>query len=123
MLYKLVIAAFSTGILLLFTMQNTRSFAEMAASADNVDQIRTSNPWDHALLALAGVLVATVLGVYKPRAMTPYGQGAPRSTRVKWTLGIVAVVVVVSIFILVTPFKPLQFVIQLVPTPGSAGHG
>jgi hypothetical protein len=36
--------------------------------------MRNASPALHAALALVLLLVTTVLGVYKPRGMTPYGR-------------------------------------------------
>lgn len=76
-LFKLVIASVSTYVLLLFATLNLnavqRGATELAASVDELRAL-AGTPRDHALLALAGLLLAVVLAVYKPRAMTPYGQ-------------------------------------------------
>lgn len=120
-LYKLAITAASTIVLLLFTVNNTRTFAEMASSREGVAMLPTSNPMDHALLALAALLVATTLGVYKPRALTPFGQEAQRGKRTQWVAGVFALVVAVAVVAAFSPVSPLRFVIQLIPTPGGGG--
>jgi hypothetical protein len=43
--------------------------------------VRNASPMLHAVLALLVLLVATVLAVYKPRGMTPYGQRKQREQR------------------------------------------
>ena len=48
-----------------------------AVAADpnaHLDAVRNPSPTLHAVLALLILLVATVLAVYKPRGVTPYGQ-------------------------------------------------
>ena len=72
-LFKFLINAFATVVLLIY-MQTFRSMAGVAAnpSAD-LDVVRNASPTLHAALALLVLLVATVLAVYKPRGMTPYG--------------------------------------------------
>lgn len=76
-LFKLVIGVVSTYVLLLFATFNLNAVQSGAADpASSVDELRAlaGSPRDHALLALAGLLLAAVLAVYKPRAMTGYGQ-------------------------------------------------
>ena len=72
-LFKLLITLFATVILLLY-METFRFMARVAAdpSAD-LGMARNPSPLLHAALALVLFLVATVLAVYKPRGMTPYG--------------------------------------------------
>jgi hypothetical protein len=73
-LFKLLIAVFATIILLIY-MATFRFMAGVAAdpSAD-LGVVRNASPGLHAALALLVLLVATVLAVYKPRGMTPYGR-------------------------------------------------
>lgn len=70
---KLVITVFSTVILLIYM----RTFSQMAGiAADPVVDlglVRNASPMVHAILALILLLIATVLGVYKPLGLTPYG--------------------------------------------------
>jgi hypothetical protein len=56
-------------------METFRFLAGVAAdpSAD-LRMVRNASPGLHAALALLVLLVATVLAVYKPRGMTPYGR-------------------------------------------------
>ncbi len=85
-LYKLVIAVVSTIVLVLFLITTLDPVISGAANpASSVDELRAlaGTPKDHALLALSGLLVATVLAVYKPRAMTPYGQREQAKQRSK----------------------------------------
>jgi DMSO/TMAO reductase YedYZ heme-binding membrane subunit len=72
--FKLVINVFATLVLLLY-METFSSMAGVAAdpSAD-LDLVRNSSPVLHAALAMLLLLIATILAVYKPRGMTPYGR-------------------------------------------------
>jgi len=73
-LFKLLINVFATVILLIY-MGTFRLMAGLAAdpSAD-LAIVRNPSPALHAVLALLILLVATVLAVYKPHGVTPYGQ-------------------------------------------------
>jgi hypothetical protein len=72
-LVKLLVTLLSTAVLLIY-METFRLMAHVAAdpSAD-LDLVRNPSPCLHAALALLALLVATILAVYKPRGMTPYG--------------------------------------------------
>jgi uncharacterized membrane protein len=92
---KLLITVLATAVLLLYL----RTFAAMAdAAADpaaGLGEIRNPSPLLHAVLALVLLLVATVLGVVKPRGLTRFGRraaarrpdrsGAPA---IGWTSGV-----------------------------------
>lgn len=80
-LFKLLMNLFATIILLTY-METFRFMAGVAAdpSAD-LAVVRNASPVIHAALALLLLLVATVLAVYKPRGMTPYGQRKQREQR------------------------------------------
>jgi uncharacterized membrane protein len=73
-LFKLVINVLATIVLLLY--METFSFLAGVAADSNADlgAVRNASPVLHAALALLLLLVATVLAVYKPRGMTPYGR-------------------------------------------------
>jgi hypothetical protein len=77
-LLKLLINVFATSVLLIY-METFSSMARAAAdpSAD-LDVVRNVSPVLHAVLALVLLLVATVLAVYKPRGLTPYGRRKQR---------------------------------------------
>lgn len=77
--FKLAINLASTIVLLMY-METFRSMADVATdpSAD-LDAVRSASPVLHAGAALLLLLVATVLAVYKPRGMTPYGQRKQRA--------------------------------------------
>lgn len=70
---KLLITAFSTVILMIYM----GTFREMAGvAADPVVElglVRNPSPMVHAILALILLVAATVLAIYKPFGMTPYG--------------------------------------------------
>jgi hypothetical protein len=80
-LFKLLINVFATIILLIY-MGTFRYMAAVAAdpSAD-LALVRNPSPRIHAVLALLVLLVATVLAVYKPRGLTPYGLRRQREQR------------------------------------------
>jgi len=70
--FKLVLTVLATVVLLQF-LGTARHFADVAAGADPVD---ASGLWSYLLHAGGGLLVllaTTVLGIYKPRGLTPYG--------------------------------------------------
>lgn len=71
---KLLITVFATVILLIY-MGTFRQMAGIAADP-LVDPgvVRNASPMVHAILALILLLMATVLGVYKPLGTTPYGR-------------------------------------------------
>jgi hypothetical protein len=73
-LAKLVINVFATIVLLMY-MQSLGALADAARAVPSgeLSAMRSSSPVVHAGAALALLVVATVLGVYKPRGMTPYG--------------------------------------------------
>ena len=70
---KLGITVFATVILLIY-MGTFRQMAGVAADpVMDLAEVRNASPIVHAVLALALLLAATVLGVYKPFGMTAYG--------------------------------------------------
>ena len=72
--FKLLITAFATVVLLIY-MQTFRQMAAVAADPSvGLHVIRNPSPLVHAVLALVILLVATVLAIYKPQAVTPYGR-------------------------------------------------
>ena len=72
--FKLLITAFATVVLLIY-MQTFRHMAVVAADpAAELDVVRNPSPLVHAVLALLILLVATVLAIYKPQAVTPWGR-------------------------------------------------
>lgn len=82
-LLKLLITVFATAVLLIY-MGTFRQMAGVAADpVVDLADVRNASPIVHSALALILLLVATVLGVYKPLGMTAYGsrkQDAQRQT-------------------------------------------
>lgn len=73
-LFKLVITVVATIVLL--TYMQTFGFMAAVAADPTVDlgAVRNASPVLHAAVALLVLLVATVLAVFKPRGVTPYGR-------------------------------------------------
>jgi DMSO/TMAO reductase YedYZ heme-binding membrane subunit len=72
--FKLLITVFATVILLVY-MQTFRLMAAVAADpAADLATVRNPSPVVHSVLAAIVLLVATVLAVYKPRGITPWGR-------------------------------------------------
>ena len=72
--FKLLITAFATMVLMIY-METFRHMATIAADpASDLATIRNPSPLLHAVLALLILLVATVLAIYKPSGVTPYGR-------------------------------------------------
>jgi hypothetical protein len=70
---KLVITTFATVILMIY-MGTFRQMAGVAADpVVELGLVRNPSPMVHAILALFLLVIATVLGVYKPFGTTPYG--------------------------------------------------
>jgi hypothetical protein len=71
---KLLITVFATVILMIY-MATFRQMAGVASDpVVDLASVRNASPVIHAILALILLLTATVLGVYKPFGMTPYGR-------------------------------------------------
>lgn len=74
--FKLLINVFATIVLLMYT-QTLGYLADVASqstlSSGDLGLLRTPSVVIHAGLALLVLLVATVLAVYKPQGVTPYG--------------------------------------------------
>lgn len=80
-LFKLLITVVATLLLLMY-MRTFRAMAALAADPGaDLTVVRNPSPLLHAGLALVGLLVATVLAVYKPRGITPYGWRRQREGR------------------------------------------
>jgi hypothetical protein len=72
--FKLLINVAATTVLLVY-METFSSMADVAADpSSDLRAVRNASPALHAALAVLLLLVATVLAVYKPRALTPYGR-------------------------------------------------
>jgi hypothetical protein len=75
-LAKLVINVFATIVLLLYlsTLGHLADLAtETTVSGGGLDRLRDPSPVLHAGAALLLLVTATVLAVYKPQGLTPYG--------------------------------------------------
>lgn len=71
---KLLMTASATIILLAY-METFRAMAAVAADQTaDLALVRNASPVVHAVLAFVLLLIATVLAVYKPWGMTPYGR-------------------------------------------------
>jgi hypothetical protein len=87
---KLGITLFCTVILLIY-MGTFRQMAGIAADpVVDLAVVRNASPIVHAILALILLLVATVLGVYKPLGMTPYGTRKQDERRQAFAAGTMA---------------------------------
>jgi hypothetical protein len=72
--FKLVITVFATVVLLIY-MQTFRQLAALAADPEApLHLVRNPSPVVHSALALIILLIATVLAIFKPQAVTPYGR-------------------------------------------------
>jgi hypothetical protein len=72
-IFKLLINAFATTVLVIY-LETFRAMARVAADPGvALDAVRNPSPLLHAALALVLLLVATVLGVYKPQGTTRHG--------------------------------------------------
>lgn len=79
---KLLITLFSTIILLIY-MDTFRHMAGMAADpVVDIRLVQNPSPLVHAILALVLLLLATVLGIYKPFGLTTYGERSLGTRRV-----------------------------------------
>lgn len=87
-LFKLMIAVFATFVLLVYM----ETFAQMSRIATDptidLEVVRQPSPLIHASLALIILLVATVLAVYKPQGLTPYGRRKLSERRMSATGGV-----------------------------------
>ena len=72
-LFSFVLTVFATTILLLH-MPTVSSIADMVREADDADVGRFGGDLLHAGGGLLVLLAITVLNVYKPQGMTPYGR-------------------------------------------------
>jgi uncharacterized membrane protein len=71
---KLAITTVSTAILLIYTNTFKQMASVAADPAVDLALVRNPSPVVHAILALILLVVATVLGVYKPFGLTAYGR-------------------------------------------------
>jgi len=82
-LFKLLINMLATLILLIYTQTLSHLAGVAADPTADLGVVRSSSPSLHAVLALLLLLVATVLAVYKPRGLTPYGQRRQRAKQTR----------------------------------------
>ena len=75
---KLLINVLATVVLLLY-MQTLGGLADLARHEVAIGELRSLSPALHGTAALLLLLVATALGVYKPRGLTRRGQRAQLS--------------------------------------------
>jgi hypothetical protein len=77
--FKLVITVVATAVLLVY-MRTFDAMANVAADEQTaLEAVRNPSPVFHAAAALVLLSAATVLAVFKPRGLTPYGRRkAPR---------------------------------------------
>jgi hypothetical protein len=73
--FKLLINLLATVVLLLY-METLSSLSSIAADSNGSDMsaLRDPSPALHAGAAVLMLLIATVLGMYKPRGLTRYGR-------------------------------------------------
>ena len=72
-LFKLALTMLATLVLVTY-MGTFRAMAQSAADAATpLAIVRNPSPVVHAVLALLVLLATTVLAIYKPRGVTPYG--------------------------------------------------
>ena len=80
-LFKLVINVVATVILTSY-MATFRDMASVAADPTaELRAVQNASPVLHSIVALFVLLVATVLAIYKPRGVTPYGWRKQREGR------------------------------------------
>ncbi|HKO24437.1 MAG TPA: hypothetical protein VJY65_06805, partial [Chloroflexota bacterium] len=63
----------NVGLLMFMLLFGSVVAAVTASSRADVGELRSPSPLLHACVALLVLLVATILSVYKPRGITPYG--------------------------------------------------
>ena len=81
-LITLLLTILSTAVLL-FHMRTVSAMADMAREADRVDVGGMGGDLLHSGLGLLVLLVITVLNVYKPQGLTPYGWRKQREDRAR----------------------------------------
>lgn len=82
-LFKLLLTVLATIVLLLH-MPAVSFMAGVAAETDSADLGGLPSELLHPAVGLLVLLVTTILGVYKPRCMTPYGQRKQHERRKGW---------------------------------------
>lgn len=97
---KLMITAFSTVVLLIY-MGTFRQMAGVAADPlVELAVVRNPSPLVHAVLALVLLVIATVLGVYKPFGQTSAGRAFDR----RWLYVVIVAGILIVMGLLLTHF-------------------
>lgn len=105
--FKLLITLGATVILLIYM----GTFREMAAVASDprvdLGAVRNASPALHAGLALAVLLTATILAIYKPVGLTPFGrtrggglEGEARSATAAWMFAVAVTAIVLMLLLI-----------------------
>jgi len=105
--FKLLITVCATVILLVYMS----TFREMAAVASDprvdIGAVRNASPALHAGLALAALLIATCLAIYKPTGLTAFGrtrggalEGQTRSATAAWMLAVAITAIVLMLLLI-----------------------
>lgn len=81
-IFKLLLTVVA-GVVLLLNMQTVSSLADAAAATDGADVPGAGGQLLHAGIGLVVLLLTTILGVYKPRGMTRYGQRKQHELRTR----------------------------------------
>lgn len=81
-IFKFLLTVVAT-IVLLLNMQTVISLADLAAATDGADLPDAGGQLLHAGVGLLVLFVTTILAVYKPRGMTPYGQRKQHELRMR----------------------------------------
>jgi len=103
--FKLLITMCATVILLIY-MNTFRQMAAVAADPlVDLEMVRNPSPALHAGLALAALITATALAIYKPAGLTPYGrrmqaESEKRTVAGNWMYAAAVVAIVLMLLIL-----------------------
>lgn len=77
-LFKLAIAVVATVVLAAYMKTFTAMAGIAGDPATEIASVRDFSPVLHSTLALAGLVAATVLSIYKPRGVTPFWRRSAR---------------------------------------------
>ena len=77
---KLALTIVATAVLVMYT-ETLGALADVARNEATVEAVRNPSPVLHAGFGLGLLAIATVLGIYKPRGLTPYGWRKQRQAR------------------------------------------
>lgn len=99
--FKLLITGAATAILLIY-METFRQMAAVASDPKiDISAVRNASPALHAGLALAVLIIATALAIYKPGGVTPYGRRGAPLTRAEAGMYAVAVIAIVLMLLMI----------------------